>query len=259
MVLPEVTLNSIHTAYTFCEVSQLLSQLNPDAVIFFDVDDTLITPESKLFRYASPYRFLIDDLKKNRQHYPNFEAILSHWRLERRTMLLSPEWPDLIQDLKARFDVFALTKMETGSLGKIPSMEEWRYKELKSKGITFTPHFQNLSETLLVKENAEDNPSTFYRGIFITGSFPKNRVVREVLKGSHSKQVVLIDDRLEHLQDVEKECLKHNLPFLGIHFKGMEHISGQPDLKVGEFQKISLLERCHWIEDDEAERLLKQA
>jgi hypothetical protein len=245
------------SAHTIDEIRQALSGWEDGAVVFVDVDDTLITPQSKLFRWTSPYRFLIDDLKKDRQRYQNFEEIISHWRLTRKTMLISEDWPALIQDLKKRSKVYALTKMESGALGKIPSMEKWRHEELKRKGITFTPSFQNLNEALLSDEKSEGNPSSFYGGIFITGSFPKSAVIRSYLKSNKPSQIIFIDDRIEYLQDVQQECQRQNIPFLGIHFKGMERIDGSPDPKVAEFQKASLLEKCQWWEDEEAEKLLK--
>jgi hypothetical protein len=139
-----VALNHKHqliVASTLQEVQEALSKLQADAVIFIDVDDTLITPLSKIFRAKSSYRFLIDDLKKNRENFPNFEMILSHWRLQRKTILVSPQWPELMNVLKKTHPVYALTKMETGAIGDIPSMENWRYEELKDKGIFFTSSF----------------------------------------------------------------------------------------------------------------------
>lgn len=244
------------TIYTIDEMRQALSGVEEKAVVFVDVDDTLITPQSKLFRWTSPHRFLIDDLKKDREKYPNFEKIISHWRLTRKTMLISAGWPEFIQDLKKRSKVYALTKMESGALGKIPSMEKWRHEELKSKGISFTPLFDDLKETLLQKEKTGLNPSSFYEGIFITGSFPKSVVIQSYLKVYKPKKIIFIDDRVEYIQDVQQECQKHNVPYLGIHFKGMERIDGTPDPKVAEIQRYSLFEKCQWLEDEEAEEML---
>ncbi len=64
-------------AKTVQEVKIYLSALETRAVIFLDVDDTLITPISKVFRAKSPYRTLIDELKKERDQIPYFEKILN--------------------------------------------------------------------------------------------------------------------------------------------------------------------------------------
>ncbi len=248
----------IITAYTIPEVQEALSKVEKDAVIFIDVDDTLITPQSTMFRASSPFRFLIDDLKRDREKIKNFEAILSHWRLQRKTILVSESWPDFINALRANYPVYALTKMETGSIGSIPSMEKWRYEELKEKGISFTPIYQGVSEAILVSEPSKLCPASFYKGIFITGSFNKGEVLRAFLKAEHPSQIVLIDDRLEYLQDVLEECNRQCLSFLGVLFKGVELISGQPDPKIAEFQKQYLLEHAEWLEAEEAKKSLIQ-
>ncbi len=236
------------------QLKEIFSTLHTHAVVFLDVDDTLITPCSKLFRWKSPDRCLIDDLKRDREKYPNFNDIISHWRLTRKTMLISEEWPDVIQRLQKDRKVYGLTKMETGAIGAIASMEMWRYEELKSKGITFTPTFYDTPEMLVLSDPVVPFPSTFYRGIFITGSYPKSKVVQAYLQKEKPEQIVFVDDRLEYLQDVSDECKRQNIPFLGVHFVGMENFVETPNPKVAEFQKHSLLEKIQWFEDEEAEK-----
>lgn len=242
------------TAYTVSEVKDALSNLPKRAVIFIDVDDTLITPQSKVFRSTSPFRVIIDQIKKQRDRIPNVEMILSHWRLQRKIRLVSDEWPAFIHTLKKHYLVYGLTKLETGRVGAIPSMEQWRYDELKRQGITFTPSCLGVSEGILVDDAFNPYPATFSNGIFITGSFNKGDVIAAFLKAGRPPQIVLIDDRPEYLKDVIEECNRHSLTFLGILFKGVELISGTPDPKVAEFQKQHLLEKAEWIEDEEAQK-----
>jgi len=247
----------ITTAYTLQDVQDVLSKIKEDSVIFIDVDDTLITPKSTMFRATSPYRFLIDDLKKNRDQFPNFETILSRWRLQRKTILVSEEWPQFIHTLKNKYPVYALTKMETGKIGDIPSMEKWRYDELKEKGISFTPSCNGVSEDTFAIDSSKPYPPAFYKGIFITGSYNKSDVLRVFLKTQHPTQIVLIDDRPEYLQDAIEECNRQSIPFIGILFKGTELIQGQADPKIAEFQKEYLFEHAQWLEDEEAEKQMR--
>jgi hypothetical protein len=118
-------------AKTAHEVLTQLEAIDNAITIFIDVDDTLITPRSKTFR-AAPYNKLIDEIKANKHLYNNYETIVSNWRLQRQSMLLDEAWPEVLQKLKQKFPVFALTKMDVGSFGNIPSMEQWRYNELSS-------------------------------------------------------------------------------------------------------------------------------
>lgn len=258
---PKLPLNGhdkIITAYTVTEVESALLNLQKGAVIFVDVDDTLITPQSKVFRSTSPFRTIIDQIKKHKDKIPHVDMILSHWRLQRKIRLVSEDWPDFIYKLKKSYAVYALTKLETGKVGAISSMEHWRYDELKGQGITFTPSCPGISEGTLVENASSSSPATFYRGIFMTGSFNKSDVIAAFLKTQHPPQIVLIDDRPEYLKDAIEECNHQSLPFLGILFKGETLIPGEPDPKVAEFQKQHLLERGQWIEDEEAQQEVKK-
>lgn len=257
---PSFVLNGkdkILTAYTLLEVQTILATLERGTVIFLDVDDTLITPQSKTFRATSPFRTLIDHIKKQRDNIPNFERVLSHWRLQRKICLVSDQWPEYIEILKKNYAVYALTKVDTGRVGAISSMEKWRYNELKGLGITFTPTCPGISEGTLVEDTSKSYPATFYKGIFMTGSFNKGDVIAAFLKTQRPSQIVLIDDREDYMQDAVVECNRQFIPFLGILFKGVELIPGKPNPQVAEFQKRNLIDHAEWVEDEEAEKNLE--
>lgn len=243
----------LQTAQTLDDVQSLLSNLQTGAVIFLDVDDTLITPQSNLFRTTSPFRTIIDQIKARRDNIPNVDMILSHWRLQRKVRLVADGWPAYIDELKKKYPVYALTKLESGRIGAIPSMEEWRYNELKKYGITFTPTCPGIRDGTLVEDPTKPYPATFYKGIFVTGSFNKSHVIEAFLKTQHPSKIVLIDDRIEYLQDAMAECQRQALPFLGILFKGTEHIPGTPDPKIAALQEQHLLDHAQWLEDEEAD------
>lgn len=261
LLTPPVDLNGadkIITASTLAEIQNAFSSLPEGAVIFLDVDDTIITPQSKVFRASSPFRNIIDQIKKQRDHILHVEKILSHWRLQRKSILVSEQWPVFINTLKKRYEVYALTKLETGRVGAIPSMEKWRYEELKEKGVTFTPTCPGLAEGILVEDGSHPYPATFYRGIFITGSFNKSDVIAAFVKNRRPPLIVLVDDRLEYLQDAIEECNRQSLHFLGILFKGAEYLPGEPDPKVAEFQKQYLLDHSQWLEDEQAQETVEK-
>jgi len=236
-------------AHTLSEVEAELAKAKKDALIFLDVDDTLITPKSKVFRSTSPYRFIIDEIKRNQKDLKNFEIILSHWRLQRKSILVAEAWPAFINNLKTKLPVYALTKMDVGVLGAISSMEEWRYQELLQKGIIFSPQQE-------YEHHFAQQVPTFYKGIFMTGVYKKSDVVHQVLQVNKSSEVILVDDREEYLLDVGEECQKQGIPFRGILFKGVELLEGQPNAQVAEFQKQYLLEKAQWLEDEVVEEMM---
>jgi hypothetical protein len=163
-----------------------------------------------------------------------------------------------VNTLKEKCSVYALTKMETGMIGAIPSMEQWRYSELTHKGISFTPSFKGVSKSVLRDNPPISSSIIFFHGIFITGPHTKGDVLDIFFETQTPTQVVLIDDRKEHLQDAKEACARHGIPFLGIFFKGMDLISGFPDPNIAIFQKEHLLTHAEWLEDEAAEILYRE-
>lgn len=262
--------NSSHTTAQNSEIIQtpdmkfVLDKLQhccPATTLFLDVDDTLITPASKIFRTRSPFRNLIDDLKKNKQNFSNFEEILGHWRLKRKSILVSELWPNAIQKMIAQGSkVYGLTQMDTGSLGPIASVEEWRCQELRSKDIRFCETFKNVKHHKLI-ESPQGTPAIFYHGVFMTGSFSKNDLVSVYLKNSEEKpaKIILVDDREFQVLELAKLCNAQKIPYLGIIFRGVDELSELPNPHVAEYQIQNLLNFLEWLEDEEAEERLQRS
>lgn len=235
------------------DIEFYLQQLPEDSIILVDVDDTIITPRSKTFRTA-PYNKLIDNIKKNKDNYPNYHEIISNWRLQRKVMLLDEKWPIMLRQLREKFSVYAITKMDTGRFGNIPSMERWRYEELRDLGIEFSKN-DKIPNTILDK--GQNNPM-FYNGIFITGEKSKGQTLDIYIPFLKASVIVLIDDRLEHLEDVKAFCDKHSIKFIGLLFKGLENFKDRPDPAIAGYQAKYLIRNTRWLEDDEVYKAMSQ-
>ena len=244
---------SFITVRSTLEIESCLKDLPKDSMIFIDIDDTIITPISRTFRVA-PYNKLMDNIKKNKDAYPNYMQIVSNWRLQRKVMLLDEKWPAIMMKLKERFSVYALTKMDTGKFGNISSMEKWRFEELKSLGIEFSKSDQIPNDML---NDGQNNPR-FYNGIFITGEKSKGQTLEIYSEFIKADVVVMIDDRIEHLEDVGAFCDKHSIKFIGLLFKGLENLKERPDPAVSSFQSKHLIENAQWLEDEEALKAMNQ-
>jgi hypothetical protein len=236
-------------AKTSNELFHYLAGTPKDSIIFVDIDDTIITPVSKTFRKA-PYNKLIDDIKKDQSKYKNYEEIVSNWRLQRKAMLIDSDWLNTLLELKKQYRVYGLTKMDTGKFGNINSMEEWRYNELQSLGITFFDD-NTIPQGFI-------NNAAFYKGLFITGSNSKSQTLLHYLKYLNTDTFVMIDDRAEHLEDIKQFCDKSSIKFIGILFDGLEKFKDIPKHDVALLQKSYLIEHAKWLEDEEAEKIIKQ-
>ncbi len=245
--------SEILKAHTAEEVHRLIKKSTADTIILFDIDDTIITPVSNHFR-SEPHKRLIDNIKKNKHLYGNYETIVSNWRLQRKVMLIDKQWPNIINKLKETHRVYGLTKMDTGKFGNIASMENWRYHELKGLNIEFSHNelINNHSKSI----QAIKNGPVFINGIFITGSISKHETLDKFRDFLNTKQIVFIDDREEHIADVQKYCEKHHIGFIGILYKGLDKLPATLNPKVMELQKEYLLKHEQWLEDDEAEKLV---
>jgi hypothetical protein len=230
------------------EVYETITQakLPPKARLFFDVDDTLIVSCSTSLQCA-PQDRLIDQLKEDKHLYPDFEEILSCFRLQRKSMLLDNAWPKVLESLKKRYSVHALTQMGTGQFGKISSMETWRYEELKSLGITFT----GIGSSLVSKDKA-----SFFQGILMTGPLKKSETLDTFQSLVSTNFVVFVDDRSDHLQDVQTYCHNQGIGFMGILYKGLDTLKTIVDPQLVAFQKDYLIKHKCWLEDDQARQLM---
>ena len=237
-------------AKTAREFMNCLSDIPQNAIIFIDIDDTIITPVSKTFR-KPPYNKLIDEIKKNKDKYPNHVEIVSNWRLQRKVMLVDENWPLLLAQLKEKFSVYGLTKISIGEFGNIESMEKWRYQELKSLGIEF-PNRLNIPEGTI-------NGASFYKGLLMTGVNSKSQTILHYSQYLKTNTMVLLDDREEYLEDVSQFCENHAIQFVGILFKGLEQFHDTPDPSIALFQKEYLIKYAEWLEDEEAISMIKQS
>lgn len=229
------------------------------ARVFIDVDDTLITPQSNLFRDQSAHKNIIDMLKKDLKEAQDAGDVeksgrlirsISSWRLRRKSMLVAREWPSVIQYLKQDYVVYGLTKMDTGSFGAISSMEQWRYNELASHNLLFSGSRYMYGSPKRILQDA-----SYFSGIFMTGSHTKGDVIKASLEQEGSLGIVLIDDREEHLLDVAWACAALEIPFWGILFQAASLLPGVLNVSRAQKQIEYLVHHEQWLEDDEVDQV----
>tara|TARA_A100000171_G_C2139425_1_gene153527 strand:+ start:6745 stop:7476 length:732 start_codon:yes stop_codon:yes gene_type:complete len=239
---------SAHSAH---DILIYLKDSYDQTAVLLDVDDTLITPVSRTFQSA-PTKHLIDEIKRNKHLFPEYEKIISAWRSQRQVRLTDPDWPLVLKDLQKKGPVFGLTQMNTGSLGSIPSMEKWRYEELTSLGLIFSTH----SSPALERPDCKDQP-VFYKGIMMTGATSKAETLAAFRPYISATKFVLIDDREIHLKNLADYCQKEGIEFTGILYTGAGKGPLPQDSVIYEMQKKYLLENHSWLEDDEARKLIE--
>lgn len=239
------------------KVQEIFRNATSNSIVLCDIDDTIITPRSKMFRFNSEFKNLIDDIKKNRKNIPNFDAIIGNWRLNRKATLVSPMWPSILLELKRKnVPTFALTQLDTGKVGPIENMEEWRYQELKKLGIEFTDKFNTKENYIVIRSASETSHAVFHKGFFLTGMHTKAQLVKEIIAVQKPDHIYFIDDRKDHVIAVAEIVKEASIPYTGIVYAGVELLDGKPDELVVSEQKKQLLENTQWLEDEEVEQKL---
>lgn len=199
------------------ETREYLSTCNKSSTLFlFDIDNTIITTGSAFIQIIDK----IKDLKTkfNDEELKEWYELLSDWRLQREVFLTDSEWPILLNELR-HHNCYALTKTDVGKIGRIESMEEWRYNELKLMQIEFNNIFpiSHEASTLPIPLNIDN--STFFKGIFFVGDASKGSIVEKLIKTHQYDHVFFIDDKIEQLEDVRNTCDKLNIQSTLLQFQ----------------------------------------
>ncbi len=246
------------------DVSKIINMCKTGDVVFIDIDDTIQTITSYLFQTSpsdplSEGARMIESIKQ--AHISSFEDFISRWRLSRRIQLVHQDWPVLIEQAQKRgVLVYGLTQMSTGACGVMSRVEEWRIHELGQLGICFTPTYLDQEDLPLMTFPEStfqwESPPVFYKGVFFTGSIPKDKknILQTYLKDNHPDHIVMIDDCIQQIQwaqEIPFEC-----SFTGIVFRGVDRVV-RPVVSPDLYQKIIDLQKEHlsngqWLENDEA-------
>jgi len=246
-------------------ISDILHNSHDESLILLDIDDTIITPKSHMFRAGSRHKTIVDDIKKMQHQIPNYLEMLEHWRRTREIMLIHDDWPDLIKQIMEQGKkIYALTQMHTGPFGNIPRMEEWRYNELlREVGVSFVEKFNNkeeieiLPETDFNQSSGLSTPAVFYKGYFMTGGHGKDDVLRMICQYLQPPEIIFVDDRKDHVERLHQVCKEHDIEYRGIIYKGAELVPGNLDHELAEFQREYWFKHSKWLEDEEARKMLK--
>lgn len=211
--------------------------VHPFPIIFIDIDDTILTPKS-----LSVQNGLINQLKKDLDA-KFYNEIISYWRVNRQILLLDKNWPQVINDLKKKFLVFGLTRMEWGKFGEIEQMEKHRFEELEKLNILFS--------------QPNSNYPFFYKGIFFAppNQHDKGEIIEMIKETLNIKKIVFIDDLQENLDDVAKVCAKYRIEYTPFAYK-VKKIPADPDIMQLQYQL--LVTKKKWLEDEEAIAYKKQ-
>ena len=234
------------------------NQINFNAIevgtlVVFDVDETLIQPTDTYFinEYTPKGYAFKKKLFMKHKEIKNWDTYVDIVLKEAERPLIEPMVINEIKKLQQRgITVIACTAMNTGKVGGLQKLEEWRYEHLKSLG------FQGSFEDIIAEFSLHKKKPVFYKGVLAVDTLPKGPVLFEFL--NHIRlipdNIIMFDDSLSYLKSVHRECKKRGIPFQGYLYQGAQQ---KPwDAKLIEFQAEYLIEHKKWLNDKDAQALM---
>lgn len=250
-------------------LEEVAAPLDEDTLLILDVDYTLIVGCDAIWHlkgrevrykvrteiFENPALLLFDLYPEGYLHSRMIKALETH------SMLVDPASPQLIRDLQKRgVPVIAFTASVGGPLGEIKSLADLRCGQLKAFGFSFETTFPDLGSIEFSKHPGKEFPPLFHQGVLFASNHTKGEVLPHLLSqlSWHPHRVVMVDDRLEQLQSIEKALEGTGIEFVGLHYRAAEELPYHVDEELGRFQFHHLAETGEWLHDDEARAYLAE-
>lgn len=231
-----------------------IDQLDVDALVVFDIDDTLIQSNDRILRCGEKY---IDQILDSIDSGLILESLIT---LQHKISVIDDRIFILLEKLNQRkIKVMAVTAMLTGTFGIIPRLEDWRIGQLHSVGIDFGQPFPFIDHMRVQEYENQSYPPTYKGGILASCGVPKGKVLVAFLKqiGWKPSRVVFVDDKMENVHTVEIELEKENIPNICFHYTAAADHICELDIEIAQFQIYHLIEQFQWLSDQEASQMLR--
>ncbi len=235
-------------------IEQSLERVDLNTLVLFDVDQTLIKQKDRILQPCKAnwdlWNVYARKTLENRDLVPEGKYPKGYLRARILSQMefieVDPHFQDLIATLKNRkIKTVAFTRMNTGPYGPIPSMEDWRFNQLKQIGYDFTFSFPELQLPM------------FKQGILYANKQDKGPVLLEFLDHiPKPTKIIFIDDRLDYLQSVETSLAGTGIEFTGFHYTAVEMSLEPADEAIVARQLYYLAKTSNWLSDEQASKQL---
>lgn len=176
--------------------------------------------------------------------------------------------PCIIKQLQERgIKTIALTALNTGPMGVISRLEDWRITKLKDIGYDFSSAF-NIHEPLILQpsqvhswhKHHKPAPVMYKQGIVFAGVYSKGDVLTCFLDtiSWKPKRIIFIDDKRSYVDSVAQACKKLDIVFMGLHYTAAEKIQRFSDEPLAVFQVNYLIDHEMWLPENKAKELMVQ-
>jgi hypothetical protein len=235
----------------FSVIEKAISSADQDSLVVFDVDDVLITPKDKVLRQNSYIYETVENIlgeSKSSEILELYSIIFS----QRKSCFVDERFVPLIINLQNNgIKTIALTNCSTEKFYEIPSMKDWRIKELESFGYNFGYSWSGVQE---IKFENLPTPEEgifpmFSSGILFTNDIPKGNVLGAFLNHINFKpnHIIFIDDRLKYLESVADIAKNASILYTGIEYIAAEMQANDFCKEFARRQLEILVKEKRWV------------
>ncbi|XVN43450.1 MAG: DUF2608 domain-containing protein [Candidatus Rickettsia vulgarisii] len=251
-IIPTYSINSV-------TIKNLLPKIGKASLVLVNIDDTIITPKSKMFSYKSPYKGLISELNGTKKYNYTANQIIINLLLNRQIILVEEDWPSFIKKLEDKGAlVFGYTKIEE-ILRRVEDFKERKYQKLSKLGIKFTDKF-NDKDVFNFDDNDKNSP-TFYHGIIfndiLSNAVTLGNFINITMSSLSFDNIIVFSNKKPELMEIANAFSKIEVSYYGIEYLAVTERNEKPEADVVKFQQDRLLNTGEWLEDDVAKELMK--
>lgn len=247
---------------TLQPIINAIMQSTNDTLVIMDVDDVLIKANDQILQLAHKPA-LNKIIASLAQKYPlnQIQEFTSIVMLQHQTSLIDPKIKDVFQLLKDKNIKFiALTAADTGKLGQIKSIEDWRIQTLKDFGFDFSGAFPDLQPLTFKELRSTRNLTScasYKAGILFSSDIPKGVVLKAFLAAANAqfKHIIFVDDLRNNLESVEDFCNEAGIAYQGFEYTANVNSSTLNEKRV-KIQMNTLVNKNKWLSDLEADKEL---
>lgn len=249
-IIPTYSINSI-------AIKNLLPKIGNTTLVLINIDDTIITPKSKMFSYNSSYKGLIDELNGVKKYNSSANQIIVNLIKQRQVILLEENWPDFIKQLQDKGAlVFGFTRIDP-IFRKVEDFNKWQYEQLNALGIKFTDKIND--KDIFNFDDTNKNSPAFYHGIIFTDVLSNTVALESFVNiiGNSFDNVIVFSNKESELNEIARLFSTVEIGYYGIEYLAVTERTESPEVDVVKFQQDRLLTTGQWLEDDVAKELIK--
>lgn len=220
---------------------------NPENILgIFDIHFTLLAPKIPYLQksYIEKHQNIFNKILSALSSIEQDITLALAYLLETK-YLPDENIPYILNNLQRKgMRLIALSAAPSGTIENISLIEELLYTLLRAQNIEFSSSFPKLQQhTFTNLMPYRGTYPVFHKGILLSNGekskLTKGQVLYDFLKHTkyHPKVIIFIDDKHEHLKDVQKSLknLNPNIRFIGIEYQGARKLEKNIEINKKKF------------------------